>query len=264
LNATVLEAAVLRDDPASAYQDPQPTPQYGVHADPAGRERAAHPDRPTIGVIYYRAHELSGNTAFVETLCDAVEAAGANPRPVYCGSLRALADEENAGLTALLSGCDALVVTVLAGGGAVAADASAGGDEDAWDVGALAALDIPIIQGLCLTTSRAQWRDSKAALSPMDAAMQVAIPEFDGRLISVPFSFKEHDADGIAVYAADPERAARVAGIAARHAALARKANADKRIGILLSSYPTKHARVGNAVGLDTPRLRRAPAGRAA
>jgi len=253
LDAALLSVPAPRDDQPPAYQEPLPTPQYGVHADPAGRTRAEHLDRPTVGVIYYRAHELSGNTAFVETLCDAIEAAGADALPVYCGSLRSLADADSLGLTTLLASCDALVVTVLAGGGAVAADASAGGDEDAWDVGALAALDIPMIQGLCLTTSHAQWQDSNAALSPMDAAMQVAIPEFDGRLISVPFSFKEHDTDGIAVYAADPERAARVAGIAARHAALSRKANADKRIGILLSSYPTKHARIGNAVGLDTP-----------
>jgi cobaltochelatase CobN len=250
--AGFLDATLLRAEPGTDYQAPEPMPQFGVHAGSAAA-RAARPGRPTVGVIYYRAHELSGNTAFVEALCDALETAGANPLPVYCGSLRALGEAENLGLAELLAGCDALVVTVLAGGGAVAADASAGGDEDAWDVGALAALDVPVLQGLCLTTSRAQWQDSNAALSPMDAAMQVAIPEFDGRLITVPFSFKEYDADGIAHYAADPERAARVAGIAARHAALRRKANADKRIGILLSSYPTKHARVGNAVGLDTP-----------
>ena len=29
--------------------------------------------------------------------------------------------------------------------------------------------------------------------------------------------------------------------------------NAEKRIALVLSSYPTKHSRVGNAVGLDTP-----------
>ena len=248
-----LDAAALRDEPDAACEPPLPTPLFGVHADAAGHERAALPDRPTVGIIYYRAHELSGNTAFVETLCDALEAAGANARPVFCASLRSLGDQENAGLTDLLTGCDALIVTVLAAGGAVAADASAGGDEDAWDVGALARLDIPVIQGLCLTSTRDAWQDSNAALTPMDAAMQVAIPEFDGRLITVPFSFKQHDADGIAVYIADPERAARVAGIAARHAALSRKPNSEKRIGVLLSSYPTKHARIGNAVGLDTP-----------
>ena len=85
--------------------------------------------------------------------------------------------------------------------------------------------------------------------------MQVAIPEFDGRLITVPFSFKEvRRPDGVPVYVADPERAARVAGIAVRHARL--RARAERRASGSRSCcprYPTKHARVGNAVGLDTP-----------
>ena len=83
--------------------------------------------------------------------------------------------------------------------------------------------------------------------------MQVAIPEFDGRLIAVPFSFKEEGPDGIPVYVADRERAGRLAGIAVRHARLATIPNRAKRVAIMLSSYPTKHSRVGNAVGLDTP-----------
>ncbi|WP_395104033.1 cobaltochelatase subunit CobN [Actinomadura sp. SCN-SB] len=225
------------------FAPPVPMPSYGIHGD---RPRK---DGPTVGVVFYRAHELSGNTAFVDVLCERIEAHGANALPVFCGSLRG-ADQ---GLLDLLGRADALVVTVLAAGGAVAADAAAGGDEDAWDAGALAALDVPVVQGLCLTSGRAAWRDSDGALTPMDAAMQVAIPEFDGRLISVPFSFKEHGPDGIPVYVADEERADRVAGIAVRHAALRRKPNAEKRVALVLSSYPTKHARVGNAVGLDTP-----------
>jgi cobaltochelatase CobN len=226
------------------FEAPLAMPSYGVHG---GYE----PDgvRPVVGVVFYRAHELSGNTAFVETLCQAIEARGANALPVFCGSLRG-ADE---GLTELFRRADALIVTVLAAGGAVAAAASAGGDEESWDAGVLATLDVPVIQGLCLTSSRAAWAESDAALTPMDAAMQVAIPEFDGRLISVPFSFKEDGPGGVPVYAADPERAGRVAGIAVRHARLRHLPNHDKHVGIMLSSYPTKHARVGNAVGLDTP-----------
>src|SRR5215472_553640 len=138
-------------------------------------------------------------------------------------------------------------------GRAVAGDASAGGDEDAWDVAALAALDVPVLQALCLTSPRAAWAASSAALTPMDAAMQVAVPEFDGRLITVPFSFKEAGPDGVPEYVADPERAARVAGIALAHARLRSVPPAQRRLAIMLSSYPTKHARVGNAVGLDTP-----------
>jgi cobaltochelatase CobN len=230
------------------FEPPERMPQYGPHG-----EHEHDPDRPTVGIVFYRAHALAGNTAFVDTLADAVRASGANARPVFCGSLRGLAADDAAGLRELLAGCDALVATVLAAGGSTAADASAGGDEEAWDVGALAALDVPVLQGLCLTTSRATWQDSDAALSPLDAAMQVAIPEFDGRVVGVPFSFKEAGPDGIPVYVADAERAARVAGTATKLAALRKRANADKRLAVVLSSYPTKHSRVGNAVGLDTP-----------
>ncbi|MEV4253721.1 cobaltochelatase subunit CobN [Spirillospora sp. NPDC049652] len=226
------------------FEPPVAMPSFGVHGDHAQVE-----GRPTVGVVFYRAHELSGNTAFVDVLCRQIERAGANALPVFCGSLRGAQPE----LMALLGRSDAIVATVLAAGGAVAADAGAGGDEDSWDAGALGALDVPVIQGLCLTSSRQAWDESDAALVPMDAAMQVAIPEFDGRLISVPFSFKELGPDGIPVYRADEERAARVAGIAVRHARLRHVPNAEKRVAIVLSSYPTKHARVGNAVGLDTP-----------
>ncbi|MGY3519567.1 cobaltochelatase subunit CobN [Micromonospora sp. PTRAS2] len=228
------------------FAPPAPTPGHGVHGD-----RPHKPERPTVGIVFYRAHALAGNTAFVDALADAVDAAGANPLPIFCGSLRGLAPGD--GPLELFARCDALVVTVLAAGGTVAADASGGGDDDAWDVGALAALDVPIVQALCLTSTREQWAGSDAGLSPLDAAMQVAIPEFDGRIVTVPFSFKRIDADGLSVYEPDPERAARVAGIATRQARLRHVPNADKRLAIVLSSYPTKHSRVGNAVGLDTP-----------
>ncbi|WP_329319512.1 cobaltochelatase subunit CobN [Streptomyces sp. NBC_01262] len=226
------------------FEPPAAMPDFGTHGSYAYEE-----GRPTVGVLFYRAHELSGNTAFVDTLCEAIEAKGANALPVYCGSLRGA----DAGLYELLGRTDAIVATVLAAGGTRASDASAGGDDEAWDIGALAELDVPVLQGLCLTSSQAAWEASDAALSPMDAAMQVAIPEFDGRLITVPFSFKEEGPDGVPVYAADPERAARVAGIAVRHAALKHKPNADKRLAVVFTAYPTKHSRVGNAVGLDTP-----------
>ncbi|MEE1824450.1 cobaltochelatase subunit CobN [Streptomyces sp. BE20] len=213
-------------------------------------ERTARTDGgPVIAVLYYRAHHMSGNTAFVETLCRAIEDRGAQARAYYCASLRGAEDD----LLAALGEADALVTTVLAAGGTRPADAQAGGDEEAWDAGALAALDRPILQALCLTWSRAQWEASDDGLSPLDTATQIAVPEFDGRLITVPFSFKELDEDGLTVYAADPERAARVAGIAVSHARLRHIPAAERRLALVLSAYPTKHARVGNAVGLDTP-----------
>ncbi|WP_282203476.1 cobaltochelatase subunit CobN [Kitasatospora fiedleri] len=226
------------------FAPPASAPAWG----PLERE-ARTTEGPVVAVLYYRAHHMSGNTAFVETLCRAVEDRGARARAYFCASLRGAEPE----LLAELGAADVIVTTVLAAGGTRPADAQAGGDEEAWDAGALAALDRPILQALCLTWSRAQWESSDDGLSPLDTATQVAVPEFDGRLITVPFSFKEVDEDGLTVYAADPERAARVAGIAVRHALLRHTPAAERRLALVLSAYPTKHARVGNAVGLDTP-----------
>ncbi|GAA3346411.1 cobaltochelatase subunit CobN [Amorphoplanes nipponensis] len=226
------------------FAAPVPAPDWGLLPRAATAQTG-----PTIAVLYYRAHHMAGNTAFVEALCRAIEGKGGQPLPIFTSSLRTASPE----LLAELRKADALVVTVLAAGGTRPATVSAGGDDEAWDVGVLADLDVPILQGLCLTSSRAAWEASDDGLSPLDAATQVAIPEFDGRIITVPFSFKEIDPDGLSVYVPDPERADRVAGIAVAHARLRHIPPADRRIVVMLSAYPTKHSRIGNAVGLDTP-----------
>lgn len=207
------------------------------------------PGGPRVGVLYYRAHEVSGNSGFAHALADAIDAAGGVGVPIFAGSLRSAPDE----LFDAFGTLDALVVTVLAAGGTTPGAASAGGDDEAWDVERIAALDIPVLQGLCLTWGRDDWSESDDGVNPLDSANQIAIPEFDGRIITAPFSFKEIDADGLPRYVADPERCARVAGIAVAHARLRHVAPADRKIALVLSAYPTKHSRIGNAVGLDTP-----------
>ncbi|MDP3892388.1 MAG: cobaltochelatase subunit CobN, partial [Nocardioides sp.] len=229
------------------FEPPAPAPAWG-HLDRPSRGVSSASEGPTVAVLYYRAHQMSGNTAFVEGLCDAIEAKGARALPIWCASLRD-ADET---LIDALRQADCVVTTVLAAGGTKPATAQAGGDDDAWDAGALEQLDVPILQALCLTSTRAVWEENDEGVSPLDAATQVAVPEFDGRIITVPFSFKEFDADGLPAYVPDPERAARVAGLAVSHARLRHLDPADHRVALVLSAYPTKHARIGNAVGLDT------------
>lgn len=237
------------------FEPPAVIPAWGLLERPAtsSGDGAAGAGPARVGVLYYRAHQASGNTAFVHALCDAIDATGeAVGVPIFAGSLRSAPDE----LFAELGRLDALVVTVLAAGGSTPAAVSAGGEDETWDVGRIAALDIPVLQGLCLTTSRADWLASDDGVNPMDYANQVAIPEFDGRISTAPFSFKEvdpTDPSALPTYVADAERCARVAGLAVSHARLRRVANAEKRVAFMLSAYPTKHSRIGNAVGLDTP-----------
>ena len=231
------------------FEPPAVVPEWGW----AERAIPAGDDRARIGVLYYRAHEVSGNAGFAHALADAIDATGeAVGLPIFSSSLRTAPEE----LYDAFATLDALIVTVLAAGGTAPGTASAGGDDEAWDVERMAALDIPIIQGLSLTSSRAEWEANDDGVTPLDSANQIAIPEFDGRIITNPFSFKEIDPSdpaGLPRYVADPERSARVAGIAVNHARLRRIPNPDKRVAVMLSAYPTKHSRVGNAVGLDTP-----------
>ena len=231
------------------FEPPRVVPTWGW-ADRPHHDADGDAELPRVGVLYYRAHEAGGNSGFAHALADAVDATGqAIGLPIYAGSLRSAPDD----LYTAIGTLDALVVTVLAAGGSVPATAGAGGDDEAWDVERMAALDIPVLQALCLTSGRVQWEASDDGVTPLDAASQIAIPEFDGRIITAPFSFKEFDADGLPRYVADPERCSRVARIVTNHARLRHIPNGRKKLALMLSAYPTKHARIGNAVGLDTP-----------
>jgi cobaltochelatase CobN len=242
LHAFVCDTVLLT---GVGFEPPIEQPVWGVLPRPLPADSSG----PRIGILFYRAQYAAGNTAYVEALADAVEAAGGIGVPIFATSLR----DAPSDLLEYLTSCDALITTVLAAGGTKPATASAGGDDEAWDVRALAALDIPILQGLSLTWDRASWAASDEGMTPLDVATQVAVPEFDGRIITVPFSFKETDADGLPSYVPDHERCRRVAEIAVNHARLRHIPAAQRRIAIVLSAYPTKHSRIGNAVGLDTP-----------
>ena len=252
------------------FEPPHEVADLGVYLPGSGdasieEALASHdPAKPTIGVCFYRSHRLTGNTAFVDELCAAIEAAGANALAVWSYTLRRDPEGKVPALELLHGRVDALLTTMLATGGSGARDAVAAGEgageqwQD-WDASALASLDVPVLQAVPATSARADWEASDCGLAPLDAATQVAIPEFDGRLLAGVVSFKERDAEhspvGVAVprYAADRERCARVARLAVRHARLRRVAPAQRRVAILLTSFPTKHARIGMAVGLDTP-----------
>src|SRR5579884_1736174 len=97
--------------------------------------------------------------------------------------------------------------------------------------------------------------------------MNVAMPEFDGRIVTVPISFKEtveaaeatpggaFGVLGAAVqrYVPAPDRVDYLVRLAIRWARLRHVPNAEKRIALILDNYPSRNARLGNAVGLDTP-----------
>src|SRR5947209_4109042 len=124
-----------------SFDPPAEVPGFGV-LDRRG-ERAAVPGPPVIGLVFYRAHVLSGNTQFVDDLCNALEAHGAVAVPVWCYSLRPGDDGRVPALELLAErGVDVVVTTVLAMGSA---------RDDDWDASALAALGVPVVQAVAAT-----------------------------------------------------------------------------------------------------------------
>ncbi len=198
---------------------------------------------PTVGILFYRAHLLSGNTAFVDALIAEVERQGMQARAVFTQSLKdAPAGELPTALRLLAeAGPVDLLINTLS---------FAIGDGDPHP---FMAAGVPVLQAITSSSSRDEWARNGRGLGPLDTAMNVAIPEFDGRIIGVPISFKEQEQNGPAHYAPDPERIARLVSLGRRLITLRHKPNAEKRIAFVFTNSSAKAQRVGNAVGLDAP-----------
>ena len=224
----------------------------------------------TVGILFYRAHWMSGNLRPIDALIHRLEALGANVLPVFSYSLKHNPEDgggANLTFTRFLTDANGVprvhcVINTMA---MSMSGLTSGGDSPgatiASPVDYLEALDVPMIQGIISTGTKDEWQESSLGLGPIDTAMNVALPEFDGRLISVPISFKEESESAprrgldakLQQYLPLEDRVDLVARLAVKWATLRLRSNAEKRIAIILSNYPTKDGRIGNAVGLDTP-----------
>jgi cobaltochelatase CobN len=234
------------------FQPPRPMPAHGLyHPDllvTNAAEWSAHraPGRPTAIVLFYRAHVLGGNLQFVDAALRALESRGFSAVGIFTSSLR---DRDPAGVPLalrLLSDFPDIIVNTVSF--PVFTSSSLDGVPPPGYGTPFEVIGAPLVQAICCGTPRAAWIESARGLSPSEAAMHVALPECDGRVISVPVSFKENHR-----YVPDAERVQRVADFAGRLAVLRTKPNAEKRIAIVLSNAGGKAQRIGGAVGLDTP-----------
>ena len=255
------------------YDAPVPQPEHGlyhpnlpINMDVSDWQRHTDPTKPTAAVVFYRSHWLSGNTAFVDALLDSLEARGMNAVGVFTASLRQHTPHDNvngqsverfpAAFSLLLNNSglplvDVLVNTISFAMGDVNPN---GATLSTWSAAGLEALNVPVLQAITSGATRWGWEGASRGLNPLDTAMNVAMPEFDGRIITVPVSFKApQEGSQIVHYEPVPDRVRQVAKQAARLAALRRKANHEKRIAFMLTNSTGKAQSIGNAVGLDAP-----------
>jgi len=216
----------------------------------AGRPFQTTPaEAPLALLVVYRSSVLSGDTAPIAALGAALQARGLAVLAVAVSSLKDPA--ATAPLRAAIAAHRPAIV--------IAATAFSA-REDAGFV--LDTADCPVLQAFSIGAARDAWTASTRGMGAADLAMQVALPEFDGRLSGFPISFKEEgpETEGFAERRAVPH-AEGIAALAERAAAwirLARLPRAERRLALVLSNYPARGGRAGFAVGLDTPESARA------
>ena len=237
-------------DTAVSFEPVQAMPAHGLyHPDllvTTDDEWNEHRDagKPVAAVLFYRAHVLSGNLSFVDQLIRGLQHRGCAAIGIFTSSLREVSETGLPLALSLLAVPPEVVVNTVSYPIVTRSSLQPGPAEGR----ALESLGAPWLQAICCGTTREIWSASPQGLSPVEAAMNVALPECDGRVIAPPVSFKESHR-----YVPDPERVGRVADLARRLASLRSKRNDEKKIAVILSSSAGKAQRVGGAIGLDTP-----------
>ncbi|WP_336968525.1 cobaltochelatase subunit CobN [Sphingobium aromaticiconvertens] len=257
-NATsfLRHAARLIGEDIGLPDDPVPVADAGLYL--SGIERPTLADvrkrwiagRPVAMLCFYRALMIAGTLDAVDALVEALGARGLNVIAVHVRALREpFAIDWLRGVIANTAPDVILNATAFA--------ASSPGETRGASI--LEDANCPILQTVFASAEEDAWRESPRGLGPRDLAMNVALPEVDGRLFTRAVAFKasEHfdgrTECGIVVPRVAPDRVAFVADLALGWARLRRTSAADRHVALVLANYPNRDGRLGNGVGLDTP-----------
>lgn len=241
----------------SPWREPAPLAPAGIWGQPLSPDET----RPVALVVFYRSLVQAANTAVIDALCQALCAHGLAPLPLYVTSLKdplasALAEQVIA---------QAQPAVILNGTG-FAVGAPSEGDPARQSLtaatahaGPFQASDAVVLQVVFASGSEKAWRAGTNGLSARDIAMNVALPEVDGRILSRAVSFKapaqrdEATQTDLIAYQPRLDRIDFTAAMAAGWAKLRRTPAPQRKVALVLSNYPNRDGRMGNGVGLDTP-----------
>jgi len=211
---------------------------------------------PVAAVVFYRALVQAGDTDAVDALIAGLGDAGLNALPVFVASLKD--PVAKATLETLLAAAPPDVV-VNATGFATSVPGVVRAPTPFETAGENGAPPPVVLQAVFAGSTERSWRDGTRGLAARDIAMNVALPEVDGRIVGRAVSFKQGarrdplTETEVVRYRPVADRVAFMSELAARWARLRRKAPRDRRIAVVLANYPNRDGRLANGVGLDTP-----------
>ncbi|MEJ8562705.1 cobaltochelatase subunit CobN [Yoonia sp. GPGPB17] len=207
---------------------------------------------PIVPIIFYRALVQGGGLNPINRLTRSLLRAGLNPLPIFVASLKD--PVSTASLHQLFADAPPDVILNCT---AFAVGSPHDGDDSPQNP--LLSNNAPIFQVILSGAAETSWAEGLHGLTARDIAMNVALPEVDGRILSRAVSFKGEaffdDATEcpIATYQARGDRIDFVTQLTKNWANLRRTPSEIKKTALILANYPNKDGRLANGVGLDTP-----------
>ena len=252
-----LASELIGRDPPRLPTPPRPTPRAGLYW--SGRDRPepediraqwSRPHCPPVPLLFYRAHFQSGNLAAIDAMIQALVERNLGPVPIY---LVSLGDPDSHLLcrSVMAHFQPALILTTTAFA------LGRPGLEDTTLP--LFGQDVPVLQVILSGSTEESWQAGTSGLGMRDIAMNVALPEIDGRITTRAISFKSvldfHPSVQYQLisYCPVPDRIAFTADLAQAWQRLQATSRQDRRLAIILAHYPHREGRIANGVGLDTP-----------
>ena len=231
---------------AGPVQGSKSLPAFGAWTPETGPTHAqCSTDKPLIILTFYRSYLVSADLDPVKSLFNAFRSKGYEVLGLFAPSLKARQAAEwiEAKIKEL---APAAIVNLTAFSGKGNAGSSP-----------LDIADVPVFQVALATSDRKSWADAERGLSPADLAMHVVLPEVDGRIFAGVSSFKEAGESDAALeytriaHQADTVQIAQIVERVDGWIQLAQKDRADKKLAVILSTYPGRDWQMAHAVGLD-------------
>lgn len=206
--------------------------------------------QPVAAIVFYRALILASNLAPIDALISALAKNRINALPIFCASLK---ESVSASVVETLIADGDVAVVLNTTGFSVSTPGQVAVHSP------LNATKAPVFQVVLSGGNLLDWSRNTHGLSAREIAMNIALPEVDGRVLTRAISFKgEESRDDetecpLISYQPVPDRVDFVVALVAKWIALGTTPISERRVAIVLANYPNRDGRLGNGVGLDTP-----------
>ncbi|MCL6088082.1 MAG: cobaltochelatase subunit CobN [Actinobacteria bacterium] len=262
------------------YNEPYSPPRFGIYHPKLDHlpdlrayvDEFIDPDKPTIGIVFYQRDWVTRNTSYIDIFINEFEKKGANVLACFesVGSSSEDIDKDMGwfftnyfqldGRTVI----DCLVSLLLFSLCSTKIDENSvesmerDSDDNYKRTWFFRKLGVPVIKVVNSYNEYSDWIESKQGLNPMDIIWSVALPEFDGDLITIPVCTREiserDEVTGLKItkFIPIPERMGKAARLTINWAKLSKKPNPEKKIAIIFHNYPPRNDQIASAFGLDS------------